>query len=82
MAAQDPAIFCGADFTLSELIASAIGVDASGRRYIRLITTTNASGSKAFACGQPVDQLNIDAEMKNVFALDANGDVAIRTGTA
>lgn len=82
MAAQDPAIECGADFTLTELLASAIGVDASGRRYIRLITTTNVAGSKAFSCGQPVDPLNIEAEIKNIFALDANGDVAIRTGTA
>lgn len=82
MAAQDPAIECGTDFTLLELLASAMGEDASGRKYIRLITTTNVSGSKAFSCGIPVDKDNVEAELKNLFALDANGDIAIRTGTA
>jgi hypothetical protein len=82
MAANDNAISCGTEFTLTELLASAIGKDATGKPYLRLYATNNVSGSKFFDCGQPVDPTNVDSVLKNLFTLDSNGDVALRTGTA
>lgn len=78
MAANDNVIKCAADFTLEELLASAIGKDATGKPYIRLYETTDVSGSKFFPCAQPVDKDNVDAVLRNLFTLNANGDIAIR----
>lgn len=83
MAANDDKIACGTDLTFMELLASAIGKDASNKPYLRLYATTNVSGSTFFGCdGVPADEANIEAVLKNLFTLDANGDVALRTGTA
>ncbi|MES2395614.1 MAG: hypothetical protein V4549_06410 [Bacteroidota bacterium] len=83
MAANDSKIACATDLTFDELLASAIGKDASGNPYLRLYATTNVSGSKYFDCGGIApDEANIKAALKGLFALDANGDVALRTGTA
>lgn len=83
MAANDNKVACGTDITFEELLASAIGKDASGKPYLRLYAATNVSGSKFFDCaGIPADKANIQAVLKNLFAIDANGDVALRTGTA
>lgn len=82
MAANDDAISCGADFTLMELLAGCIGVDASSKNYIRNYETTNVAGSKAFTCGGSVTPQDVDAVLKSCFALDANGDMCIRIAKA
>lgn len=83
MAANDNVLSCGNDLTFMELLSGAIGVDATGHPYIRLKTTTNVAGSKFFSCGNAGgDPENIQAGLRGIFTLDANGDWAIRTGTA
>jgi len=82
MAANDNVLACGTDFTFNELLASAIGKDATGKPYLRLYAATNIAGSKFFDCGTPIDETNVNSVLRNLFALDANGDVALRTGTA
>lgn len=83
MAANDSKVACATDLTFEELLASAIGKDASNKPYLRLYATTNVSGSKYFDCGGiPADEANIKAGIRDLFTLDANGDVALRTGTA
>ncbi len=82
MAANDNAIACGTDLTLLDLLGRAMGKDATGHPYLRLVTTTNVTGSTWFGCGNPADETNVEASIRALFALDANGDVALRTGTA
>jgi len=82
MAANDNAITCGADFSFLDLLASAIGVDATGKNYLRYYEPTNVAGSKAVICGGDASQTNLDAIVLSLFALDANGDVAIRIAKA
>ncbi len=81
MAANDNVIGCANDVTFMELLSGAIGVDATGHPYIRLKTTTNVIGSKFFGCANGGEE-NIEAGLRGLFSLDANGDWAIRTGTA
>jgi hypothetical protein len=81
MAANDNVIGCATDLTFMEMLSGAIGVDATGHPYIRLVTTTNVAASKFFGCANGGDT-NIEAGLRGIFALDANGDWAIRTGTA
>lgn len=82
MAANDNAITCGADFTLMELLAGSIGVDSTGKNYLRYYEPTNVAGSKAFTCTSAVDALSVEAVVKSIFALDSNGDLAIRIAKA
>jgi len=82
MAENDNVIGCASDLTFLEMLSGAIGEDASGKPYIRLKTTTNVAGSKYFGCGDGGDPTTIEAGLKAIFTLDANGDWAIRTGTA
>ncbi len=81
MAANDNVIGCANDVTFMELLSGAIGKDATGHAYVRLITTTNVSGSKFFACANS-DSESAEAGLRGLFSLDSNGDWAIRTGTA
>lgn len=78
MAANDNAQICAADFTLQELLAAAIGQDATGKNYLRLYTATGVAGSKAVICGAFSDTEDL---LKSVFTLNAAGDIAIRTST-
>lgn len=84
MVANDNAVTCALqDITLAELIASAIGKDASGKPYLRYYETTNVAGSKFFACdGIPPDFSNMPSVFANLFALDANGDISLRVAKA
>jgi len=82
MAANDNAITCGADFSFFELLAGAIGVDASGKNYLRYYEPTNVAGSKAVICGSDASEQNTAALINSLFALDANGDLAIRIAKA
>lgn len=82
MAANDNVIGCANDLTFMELLSGAIGVDASGKPYIRLKTTTNVAGSKFFGCSVGAHPDNVQAGLRGLFSLDSNGDWAIRTGTA
>lgn len=82
MAANDTVISCASDLTFMELLSRAVGEDASGKPYLRLYAATNVSGSKHFTCGDGGDPTNIEAGLRGLFTLDANGDVALRTGTA
>lgn len=81
MAANDNVIGCATDLTFMELLSGAIGVDATGHPYVRLKTTTNVVGSKFFRCANS-DETSVEAGLRGLFTLDANGDWAIRTGTA
>lgn len=78
MAANDNVITCGADFTFEELLAGAIGEDASGKPTLRLHDSDSVSGSKFFPCGSAIDGENVNAALRNLFTLDSNGDIAIR----
>lgn len=78
MAANDNVIGCGADYTFKELLAAAIGKDASGKSTLRLYDSNSVSGSKLFGCGSDMTEENLDAGLKSLFSLDANGDIAIR----
>lgn len=78
MAANDNVISCGADFTFEELLAGAIGLDSSGKSTLRLHDSDSVSGSKLFGCGSDGTEENLDAGLKSLFTLDANGDIAIR----
>ncbi len=83
MAANDNAITCNTSMlTFWELLAGAMGKDAGGKTYLRLYAATNVSGSHAFGCGDPVNQDELERKFASAFALDANGDIALRTGTA
>lgn len=83
MAANDNVVTCGnSEITLLELLASAMGEDASGKVYLRLYAATDVADSKAFACGEPVGEEQILNKLRGAFTLNANGDVCIRTGTA
>lgn len=84
MAANDNVVTCAnSQETFLELLARATGVDATGKKYLRLYATTNVAGSKGFACGGlPTDEESIANGFRTLFAFDANGDVALRTGTA
>lgn len=83
MAANDNALTCSnKDLTLEELFAAAIGKDASGKPYLRYYDTTNVAGSKFIACGFPVDAQNLTDVFRNLFTLDANGDIALRVAKA
>lgn len=78
MAANDNVIACGAEFTFEELLAGAIGLDASGKPTLRVHDSDSVSGSKFFDCGAAIDPTNLNAALKNLFTLDGNGDIAIR----
>lgn len=78
MATNDNAISCGADFTLEELLSGCIGKDSSNKPTLRLYESAATAGSKFFACGNPVDETNFAAVLKNLICLDSNGDFAVR----
>ena len=78
MAANDNVIECGTDFTFEELLAAALGKDSSGKTTLRLHDSDSVSGSKVFACGSDGTAENLKAALKGLFALDSNGDIAIR----
>lgn len=83
MAANDNAVTCGnSEITFWELLASCIGVDAGGKKYVRYYEPTNVPGSKGFSCGVPIDVNEIQNELKNIFTTDANGDMCIRISKA
>lgn len=83
MAANDNAQTCTTSIlTFWELLAGALGKDAGGKTYLRLYAATNVSGSKAFACGDPVSPDEVENKIASCFALDANGDIALRAATA
>jgi hypothetical protein len=81
MAANDNVIGCAKDLTFMELLSGAIGKDATGHPYVRLVTTTDVAGSKFYGCANS-DSETVEAGLRGLFALNANGDWAIRTGTA
>lgn len=82
MAANDNVVSCtNSEITFWELLSGAIGVDAQGKQYVRLYATTNVAGSKAFDCTNQVGGMG-PGDFRGIFTLDANGDWAIRTGTA
>lgn len=78
MAANDNVQGCGSDLTFMELLSGAIGKDSTGHAYVRLKTTTNVAASKFFGCANS-DTASVEAGLKALFTLDANGDWAIRT---
>jgi hypothetical protein len=78
MAANDNVIACGADFSFEELLAAAIGKDASGKPTLRLHDSNSVSGSKFFDCATGISKQGIEAGLKGLFTLDSQGDVAIR----
>lgn len=79
MASGDNAVTCGnSTQTFLELLGRTMGVDANGKVYLRQLSTTNVPGSKAFGCGKPVGDEEIENGMRGLFAFDANGDLAIR----
>jgi hypothetical protein len=83
MAANDNAVACGnTEVTFWELLASCIGEDASGKKYIRLYATTDVADSKGFSCGSDMGVEQIQNELRSLFTVNANGDMCIRTGTA
>jgi hypothetical protein len=82
MAAGDNVVSCSnPDATFLELLFSAIGKDASGNKYLRLKTTTAVAGSKAFTCGEPLGEEQMKNELRSLFVIDTNGDVALRVTT-
>lgn len=78
MALNDDVIGCGKDFSLFELIAAAIGKDATGHFTLRVIDSDAVAGSNAFDCSTSVDPVALEAVYKGLFAFDSNGDIALR----
>ncbi len=80
MATNDNGISCAKqDLSFWELLAGCIGKEASGKKYIRTHKVTPVSGSKGIDCNSGINsQEELENEMRNIFCLDANGDLAIR----
>lgn len=80
MATNDSAIDCAkSELTFWELLAAAVGKEASGKKYIRTHKVTAVAGSKGVSCGAGINsEAELQNELRNMFCLDANGDIAIR----
>jgi hypothetical protein len=83
MAANDNAVSCSnSEATFWELLASCIGEDATGKKYLRYYEPSNVSGSKGFSCGADMGPEQIQNELRNLFTTDSNGDMCIRIAKA
>lgn len=80
MAANDNVLDCNTGaLTFWEMLGSAIGVQADGKKYLRMHVVTPVAGSSAISCGSGINSPEeLMSEMRNLFTLDSNGDVAIR----
>jgi hypothetical protein len=80
MATNDNALSCSkGSLTFHEMLAACIGVEASGKKYVRTHKVTAVPGSNGISCNSGVNtEEELENELRNVFCLDANGDWAIR----
>lgn len=80
MAANDNAIDCNkSELSFVDMLAACIGVDAGGKKYFRTHKVNPVAGSKGISCGSGINsELELQNEMRNLFCLDTNGDVALR----
>lgn len=80
MATNDNALTCAKkDVLFWELLAGAIGVDASGKKYIRTHKVSPVAGSSGISCTNGIStEEELLNEFRNFFCLDANDDIAIR----
>jgi len=79
MATNDNALSCQSNIQFYEMLAAALGKEASGKVYLRTHKVTAVAGSKAIACqGSGIDEETLEIELGRVFCIDANGDIAIR----
>lgn len=80
MAANDNALDCAkGSLTFHEMLAACIGVEASGKKYVRTHKVTAVAGSQGISCNSGINsEEELENELRNVFCLDANGDWAIR----
>jgi len=80
MAANDNALSCSkGSLTFYEMLAACIGVEASGKKYVRTHKVTAVAGSEGITCNSGINSEDeLKNELRNIFCLDANGDWAIR----
>lgn len=78
MALNDNVTECGTYHSLIELMASAIGKDATGKATLRVIDSNAVAGSRFFDCSNGVTPQDLEAAFKALFAFDSNGDIALR----
>jgi hypothetical protein len=80
MAANDNAIDCNkSQLTFWELLSGCIGEEASGKKYLRTHKVNPVAGSSGIDCGSGINsEEELLNEFRNLFCLDANGDIAIR----
>lgn len=75
MALNDSAITCpNSAVTFDELLLSAIGTDSSGKPTLRVIDS-NDTGTNFVTCDKGLTKEEV---LRQLFALDSNGKVAIR----